>query len=50
MMKKFLIDEKELDMNLFTYEAPKNGPQTTLNVNYLPHLMSYIVYKLSRKE
>lgn len=49
-MDKFSMDEKALDLHIFTPEEPKLGPYTYLNINYLPHLASHIMHKISHKE
>ncbi|CAK63227.1 unnamed protein product (macronuclear) [Paramecium tetraurelia] len=49
-MDKFSMDEKTLDLHIFTPEEPKLGPYTYLNINYLPHLASHIMHKISHKE
>jgi hypothetical protein len=44
------MDEKTLDLHIFTPDEPKLGPYTSLNVNYLPYLASHIMHKISHKE
>jgi len=44
------MDEKALEMNLFSPEDAKIGPCTSLNVNFLPYLAAFVMRKISHKE